>query len=361
MEPQRGFDNEIIDACRRKGFLAGTLSKENGGLGWTACQFGFFTEAIARHSPSLSSLFNVHTMVLQSLLRWGSDQQKSELLPELASGRKLGAICFTEPNAGSDLEGIKTTFVEVGDMIEVSGSKKWITCGAIADVFIVFGRLGDKPVAILIDKDTPGIKINPAPEMLGFRAAHLANIQLNGCMVHKDNLFGHPGTAFRFMAPYALDWGRLSVTWACVGMLRACVEETAEFVLRRESFGHALIEHGSVRSLFTELAIQYDAALLLTLQATRLKDAQVAHASNDILTAKYFSSRAIAGQAATAVQLFGARGCEETGPVARFYRDAKIMEIIEGSTQISEILLAKRYAIRHNNTKKREIETMGQN
>ncbi len=348
-ERNQGFDRSDIQASNAQRYLGGTLPPEVGGLGWSAATFGLFTETLARYSPSFAALFNVHTMVQQSIQRWGNPAQQSERLPRLITGEQLGAICFTEPHAGSDLQAMRTSFSQDGETLEISGFKKWLTCGAIADVFLVFGKLAGKPTAVLVDRDTPGVEVRPLKDMMGFRAANLADVEFNQCRIPATQILGRPGMALQFMAPYALDWGRLSVAWSCIGMLRACVESASDFVLQRETFGSPLVEHGSIQSLLTPMCIQYDAALLFTLQVTRAKDANLPEAPDEILAAKYLAARTASEQASIAVQLLGARGCEEHGPVASHYRDVKVMEIIEGSNQIIEKLLAKRYAVKHAN------------
>jgi alkylation response protein AidB-like acyl-CoA dehydrogenase len=356
-ELERAFERTAVHTFAQQGLLAGPLPKQLGGLGWTATEFGLFTEAIARHSPSFSGLFNVHNMVLQTLLRWGSPDQKSTWLPSLVDGSKLGAIAFTEPSAGSDLQNIQTDFSRDGNDVVLTGSKKWITCGALADVILVFGKLEEKPTLAIVERETPGLSFEAVPEMLGFRAAHLANLNFEDCRLPKENLVGRPGIALQFVAPYALDWGRISVAWASVGMLRACLEEVAQHALQRKTFGSLLSQHGMIQSLITDMGTQHAAALSLTLHASRSKDAGNSQATDNVLAAKYFSSRAASKQSSQAVQVLGARGCEESGPIARFHRDSKIMEIIEGSSQILEQLLAKRYIVNHANNLSRFRKT----
>jgi len=344
-EMERGFPRRVVRDSAARGFLGGTLPVSLGGQGWDATTYGLFTEAIAYHSVSLSGLFNVHTMVAQTILRWGSELQQRRLLPMLAQGEKVAAIAFTEPEAGSDLNGIRTRIEDCGAALRVSGNKKWITCGALADIVLVFGRLDDRPAAVLIETDNPGLCVKPLTEMLGFRAAHLAELELRDCEVPRENLIGRPGSALMYLAPYALEFGRVSVMWACLGILRACLEICGEHVRKRKVSGRPLLDLGMIQTLLTDIGVQHHAAFLMALHGSRARDCGDVQATDLILAAKYFASQAAAQQSANAVQIMGALGCDERLEIARHYRDAKTMEIIEGSSQIVQLLLSRTYAM----------------
>lgn len=343
-EIDHGFSRDTTAWFAEQGYLAGSLPKEAGGLGWDRVRYGLSCEALARVSVSFSGLFNVHTMVLQTLLKWGSAAQRQHILPILARGEKLGAIAFTEPEAGSDLSALTTTFVEDGDQLRITGVKKWVTCGAIADVVLVFGRLDEKPVAALVDTDTPGVRVIPETAMLGFRAAHVAAIHFDDCAIPRENLVGRVGSALMFLAPYALEYGRICVAWTAVGILRGCLEESCAHAEQREIRGDKLLNRGMIRTIVADMGVEHQAAWLLALHACRQRERGDMEASNAILAAKYAASRAAARQANFAVQVMGALGCDEHGPVARLFRDAKILEIIEGSNQVMQFLLAKSFA-----------------
>lgn len=343
-EREAGFDREAVAAAAAAGYLGGTLPSAVGGLGWNTLEYGLFSEALARHSVSFAALFNVHTMVSQTLLKWGSRAQRESLLPALARGERLGAIAFSEPGAGSDLKAMTTRFTRDGEDLLIRGEKRWITCGAVADLVLVFGWLDDQAVAAVVPTATPGLTVEPMPEMLGFRAAHLAALHLDDCRVPASALLGRPGFALNFLAPYALEYGRIHVAWACLGMLRGCFESACDHVVRRQSFGKHLIDHGMVQSLVARIGIDHQTSSLLCLRAARLRDAGHDEAGEAVLAAKYQVAVAAARAASDAVQLLGARGCEFDHVCARHYRDAKTMEIIEGSNQIMEFLLARGFA-----------------
>ena len=345
-ERAEGVPRKVIDACARAGYLGMTVPAIYGGMGCDMVTYGLLNEAIGGASVSLSGLFNVHTMVSQTVLKWGNDEQKQRWLPSLADGRLLGAFALTEPEAGSDLQAMTTQYVAHGDDFLVTGVKQWITFAAAADVFVVFGKLDGAPIAALVEKDTPGLKVVPVRDMLGFRAAHLARLELNECRVPALNVLGRPGFALSHIAPYALDYGRISVALAALGMLRASLEICGRYSLERETFASRLIEHGTISALITDMGVDLEAARLLCHDACDARDKGLPDAAEKIMIAKYFTTRSAAFHVSHAIQIMGASGCNEAFPLARFYRDAKTMEIIEGSTQIHQLLLGRRFAQR---------------
>ena len=343
-EQEESIPRSVIEACANAGYLGFMLPREYGGLGGDHVAYGLLNEAIGGASVSLSGLLNVHTMFAQTLLKWGNAEQKQRWLPALASGQVLGVFALTEPGAGSDIQNITTRYTRSGDDVLVTGTKKWITFAGAADLFLVFGKLDGEAVAAVIEKGAPGLQVKPIHHMLGFKAAHLAQLELDDCRIPARNLIGKPGFALSYIAPYALEYGRISVAFAALGLLRASLEICGKHALHRTTFGSHLIEHGTISELITNMGVDYEAAKLLCIEAVKAKDSHLPDATEKILIAKYFTSRAAACHASHAVQIMGAIGCNEDFPLARFYRDAKTMEIIEGSNQIHQFLLGKSFA-----------------
>ncbi|MBL0388664.1 acyl-CoA/acyl-ACP dehydrogenase [Tumebacillus sp. ITR2] len=341
----QGIPHETISLCAARGYLGGTVPTEFGGQGWDYVTYGLFNEAIGRGSISLSGMFNVHTMVTETLCKWGTDDQQKFWLPKLASGEQVAALALTEPGAGSDLQMMKTNYRREGDTFILNGVKKWITFGAAADVLLVFGKLdGEQPIACLVHKDTPGLTITHIPDMLGFKASYLAMLEFDNVQVPVENMIGRPGFAISYLAPYALEFGRISIAWASLGLLRACVETCGAHVMDRAAFGANLIDHGMISHMITDMGVDLEAATLLCLEACRAKNEHRADATEKIMIAKYFASRAGARHSANAVQIMGALGCNDNHSVSRYYRDSKTMEIVEGSNQIHQLLLGKSFA-----------------
>ena len=343
-EQEECVPQAVIERCKDAGYLGGALPLEYGGGGWDPLTYGMFTEAMAKSSTSLSGLFNVHTMILQTILKWGTKAQKEHWLPPMAKGEVLAAFALTEPEAGSDISKITTEYQLDGDHLILNGTKKWITFGEVADLILVFGRLAGKPIACLVEKNTPGLKVTPIKDMLGFRAAHLAALQFDNCVIKKENMIGREDFALTYIAPYALDFGRISVAFTALGILRGCLEICSHHVLKRSTFGKHLIDHGAIRKMIADMGIDYEAAKGLCMNATRAKDEQTPDASEKIMIAKYFTTMAATRHAGNAVQIMGALGCHEHSAVSRYYRDSKMLEVIEGSNEIHQMLLGKSFA-----------------
>ncbi|QUL52229.1 acyl-CoA dehydrogenase family protein [Paenibacillus tritici] len=335
---------DIIAECAARGYMGGMIPRQYGGQEWDCVTYGLLNEAVGRSSASLTALFNVHTMVAQTLLKWGTEQQKEKWMARLAEGSILGAFALTEPGAGSDIQGITSEYKPEGDGFVLNGTKRWITCGGLADIFIVFGKLNGKPTACIVERAQPGVTVIPVNNMLGFKAGHLAVLEFRNCIVPRDNMIGHEGIAFNYIAPYALEFGRISVAWAAVGLLRGCLENSGAHALRRRTFDRFLAEHSIISKYITDMGVELEAAKLLCLDACRLKDEGLPEATERIMAAKYYASAASARHSAHAVQIMGAIGCNEHFSVSRYYRDSKTFEIIEGSSEISQMILGKSYA-----------------
>jgi len=226
------------------------------------------------------------------------------------------------------------------DCYIINGQKKWITLGQIADSFIVFGQMDGLSCAILVDKDVPGLKRIPIRGLSGLKASMLAEIHLNDCRIPKKNLIGNPGFGFDLIAQSALDLGRYCVAWGCVGIAQACLEASLSYVKKRKQFGAYLKEHQLIKQMITDMIVNVEAMRLLCYKAGYLKDQQDPNAIHETLIAKYFASTMTLGIADNAVQIHGAEGCLDQHPMQRCLRDAKIMEIIEGTTQIHQLKIA---------------------
>jgi hypothetical protein len=286
-------------------------------------------------------MVTVHSMVAFALKRWGRKQQQEKWLPLLASGGKVGAFALSEPNIGSNAGYIETTAVPEGNDLVLNGRKKWITFGQIADLFLLFARQDGKAIALLVEKETPGFTIHPIRGMMGTRGSMLAELELKECRIPAENMLAGVGFGIMAVAMSALDIGRYSVAWGSVGIGQACLEASLEYTQVREQFGEPLRNFQLIQRMVTNMITHVKAARLLCLQAGYALEHQQANATNDILIAKYFASKTAMEVATDAVQIHGANGCSSDYPVQRFMRDAKVMEIIEGSHQMQQIMIAK--------------------
>lgn len=329
----------LIENLAAKGYLGAALPPEYGG-GMSMLTYGLLNEEIGRGCSSLRSLLTVHGMVAQSVLKWGNKEQRAEWLVRLSAGAELAAFALTEPGVGSDAGSIAATATLAGDMYILNGCKKWISFGQIAGVFLVFAKCEGGAAAFLVERETPGLTIKPIFGMIGLRASMLAELHLEDCRVAKKNLVGREGFGFSHVASTALDFGRYTVAWGCVGIGRACLDASIKYANERQQFGVYLKEHQLIRQMITNMITNVKAARLLCCRAGYLKDTGAPAAILETTIAKYFASTMAAKAAREAVQIHGANGCSDEYPVQRYLRDATVMEIIEGTTQIQQITIA---------------------
>jgi glutaryl-CoA dehydrogenase (non-decarboxylating) len=336
---EEAIPRELIDRLRQRGYLGSNVSPEFGGRGRDMITYGLLTEEIARGCSSVRSLLTVQDMVAHAIQRWGSREHKEQYLPRLALGELLGGLALSEPNAGSDAKGIETTAAEAGDSWVLNGRKKWTTFGQIAELFLVFAKVDGQPAAFLVERSAPGLTVSPLRGIVGTRAAMLAELEFADCRIPKGQIVSRPGFGISHVAAAALEQGRYSVAWGAVGIAQACLDASRTYAAERRQFGAPLANHQLIRAMLTDMIVDVRAARLLCLRAGWLRAAGDPGSFMETMAAKYFASRVATRAANDAVQIHGANGLSESYPVARYLRDARVTEIIEGSTQIQQITL----------------------
>jgi glutaryl-CoA dehydrogenase (non-decarboxylating) len=332
---------EVVRQLANHGYLGVVVPVRDGGTGFDSVAFGLLNEELGRGCSSLRSLLTVHSMVALTLSRWGTEALKAQWLEKLRQGQAIGAFALTEAEAGSDAREIRTEAIESGDDFVLTGHKKWITFGQMAALFLVFARSQRGHCAFLLESSAPGLEILPVHGMLGTRASMMAELRLERCRVPRRSLVGAPGVGLSHIASSALDCGRYSVAWGCVGIGQACLESCLQYAGQRKRSGALLREHQLIQRMITQMVAGVKAARLLCCHAGQLRDAGDPDSILETSVAKYFAARTAAEIARDAVQIHGAIGCSSQYPVERFYRDAKIMEIIEGSNEIQEMTIAQ--------------------
>jgi alkylation response protein AidB-like acyl-CoA dehydrogenase len=335
--------DDFLSLLGSAGYLGSNIPTEFGGKGWDFVTFGLLNEAVGRGISSLTDLLTIQAMVSSTLIKWGTSEQKSKWLEPLARGEIIGAFSLTEPNVGSAIQSLETKINKRGDKYILNGRKRWTSYGEKAGLFLVFGKDEDKSIACLLSKDTPGLEISPVKNMMGFRAAHMAQLNFHDIEIPESDIVGKPGFALSHVASVGLHYGRISTSCSALGLLRACFEESVIYSSQRKIGSKFVGEEGMIRTLIARMGTDLHAASLLCYSACKAEDEHTPDVYEKVQMAKYFTSKAVVRAASDAVQIQGANGCHESSPVARYYRDSKIMEIIEGTTQIHERMLGKTF------------------
>jgi alkylation response protein AidB-like acyl-CoA dehydrogenase len=330
----------VLRRLAELGWWGALVSTRDGGLGLGSAGFAALHEEVGRGCSSARSLLGAHSMVCWAVGRWGSAGQRARWLPELASGRTLGGFCLTEPEAGTDTAALACSAVRETGSWRLDGQKVWVTGGAVAGLFLVFARAAGGICAFLVPADTPGVRVTPRSGLLGLRASMPADVTLAGCLVPADALLGPAGFTLSPVLVGALDVGRLSVASGCVGILRACLDASLDHSARRRHGGAPLSDRQLVRRMIANMVTETSAARLLCAEAARLRDAGDPGSLAAGWQAKYFAAGAARRAATDAVQIHGAAGCATGSTVGRCYRDAKVMELIEGSTEVEQLVIA---------------------
>lgn len=333
---------ELISKMAKRGYLAASFPKEYGGLGLDPVQYGLFTEEIGKACASTRAILTVHTsLVGETILRWGTDKQKMEILPAMARGEKLAAFALTEPHVGTDAKGIQTSYKKQGGGYILNGQKKWITLSAIADLFLVIATNEGQITAFLVDRDSPGITVRPMKGLLAGRAAHIAEVEFKNVEVPGEKILNKEGNGFTYIVNTALDYGRYSIAWGGLGIAQEALDAMVSYARNRKQFGQRLYTFQLIQGMIGDAVTKIHAGRALCLNAGRLRLEGNDDATMETTIAKYFTSILANEVAKDAVQVHGGNGCYNKYPVERLFREAKILEIIEGTSQIQQEIIAR--------------------
>ncbi|GGX49751.1 acyl-CoA dehydrogenase family protein [Streptomyces noursei] len=340
-------DPGIVRALGDLGFLGLTIPEEYGGSGGDHLSYALVTEELGRGDSSVRGIVSVSLgLVAKTLAAWGDEEQKRTWLPRLTSGEALGCFGLTEPGTGSDAAALTTRAVRDGahgDWV-VDGGKMFITNGTWADVVLLFARTGGAPghkgiSAFLIPTDTPGLTRRPIHGKLGLRGQATAELVLEGVRVPAGAMLGPEGKGFS-VAMSALAKGRMSVAAGCVGIAQAALDAALGYAGQREQFGAPIAGRQLVQELISDIAVDVDAARLLTWRVADLIDRGEPFAT-EASKAKLFASEAAVRAASNALQVFGGYGYIDEYPVGKLLRDARVMTLYEGTSQIQKLLIGR--------------------
>ncbi|MES2825088.1 MAG: acyl-CoA dehydrogenase family protein [Pseudomonadota bacterium] len=347
IDTQGGVPADIVQVLADEGFLGSVLPRDYGGGGVSAYDYGLLTEAIGAACSNTRVLLTVHTsLVGETIAKLGTEEQKQRFLPAMCSGKKIACFSLSEPLAGSDALSISTSYQEDDDGFVINGSKKWISMGAIADLFLVFAANQGKINAFLVERSAVGVSTQAMSGLMASRGAHLAEVNFTNVRVARENLLGRPGMGFTFVANTALYYGRFSIAWAGVAIARAALEEMVTYARTREQFGKKISQHQLIQALIADSTVDVHSARAFCENIAHMRDAKNEDAVMETNIAKLYTSRIATQVANNAVQVLGGNGLWQAYAAERLYREARVLEIIEGTTQVQQLMVAN-HALRH--------------
>jgi methoxymalonate biosynthesis protein len=331
---------ELLRKLAASGVLCPEVAPTHGGVGLSSLHNGELTAHVGSLCGSVRSVMTSQGMAAWTIHRLGSGEQQTSYLPRLAGG-DLAAVALSEPHAGSDLSAMSTQIRVEGDSVVLDGHKVWVTAAHYADLILVIGRYREGAAAVVVPATTPGVTVARIADPLGCRAAGHADVHLDSVRLPADSVLGGAGQSLPLLVTSVLAYGRVSVAWGCVGILRACLTAAARHARSREQFGKPLSDHQLVSAHLAELFVSEQVSTRVCEHASRCWDFGVADMVIATVLAKHISAGNAARGAASAVQILASAGARDSHVVARAYRDAKLMEIIEGSNELCQLMLAR--------------------
>jgi len=336
---------ELIKECGELGYFGFTAPEEYGGLGLSTSAFGGVLEEISGAFAGFGIMLSVHNSLTCEILKlFGSDELKQKYLPDMAAGKKVGAYCVTEPNAGTDIAALETTAEDKGDHYLLNGTKTFVTSAVYAGVFIVFAKThpgeGHKGIsAFVVDPDSDGLTVGQPEKKCGLKGSDTREINLADVKVPKENLIGSPRDGFK-MAVTILNSGRIGVSFQSVGIAQAALDEAIKYSKERKQFGQAICNFQAIQFKLADMAMKIDAGRLLAYRAAQLKDAgEPCHRESSM--AKLFCSTMANFVCTEAVQIHGGYGYIKEYPVERYFRDARVTELYEGTSEAQRMVISR--------------------
>ncbi|GAB3840791.1 acyl-CoA dehydrogenase family protein [Micromonospora andamanensis] len=344
-EQRAEFPREVLRTLGRAGLLGLPYPEECGGAAQPYEVYLQVLEILAGRWLAVAEAVSVHTLSCHPVATFGSEEQR-KLLPDMIGGELLGAYCLSEPQGGSDAASLTTRAARDGDDYVVTGTKAWITHAQVADFYNIFCRTGEPGAkgisCLLADRATPGIHPQAAERTMGLRSSPVAQLVFDEARVPADRLIGGEGAGFT-IAMSALDSGRLGIAACAVGLAQAALDHAVDYARQREQFGRSIIDFQGLGFTLADLATQIAAARALTLAAARLRDAGRPY-SIEAAKAKLFATDVAMRVTIDAVQVLGGAGYVADHPVERYLREAKVLQIVEGTNQIQRLVISRALA-----------------
>jgi len=341
---EHGFPQELIGKLAELGLMGVCIPEEYGGAGADFLSYILVLEELSRADAGVGVTVAVHTSaVTLPILTFGTDEQRSRFVPPLARGESVGAFALTEPEAGSDAGSLRTAAVPAGDGWSISGTKQWITNGSFAGTVLLFARTdperpGAKGVSSFI-LDGDHVRVTREEEKLGLNSSSTSDLAIENAEVGRDRLLHEEGKGFS-VAMATLDGGRIGIAAQALGIAQAAYDVARAYALERRQFGQRIADFQAIQWKLADMATELDAARLLVYRAAWLKQEGRPH-TEDGAKAKLYASEMARRQTAEAIQVLGGYGYTKEFPVERYYRDAKITEIYEGTSEIQRLVIAR--------------------
>lgn len=344
LDEEAEFPAEIVKKLGELGFMGVMVPEEYDGAGMDAVSYAISVEEISRADASTGVTMSVNnSLVCQPILDYAREEIKKKYLTQLASGAALGAFSLTEPEAGSDAGNIQATAVLDGDNYIINGTKIFVTNGGAADIVLLFAstdrEAGSRGMsAFIIEKGFEGFSVGKKEDKMGIRASITNELVFEDCKVPRENLVGEEGMGFK-ISMRALDGGRIGIAAQAVGIAQACLDESVSYSKERKQFGKSISSFQAIQWMLANMATKIEASRLLTYQAAFVKESG-ARFSKDAAMAKLFASETAVDAAVDAVQIHGGYGYMKEYAVERLFRDSKITEIYEGTSEIQRLVIA---------------------
>ncbi|MBC8417150.1 MAG: acyl-CoA dehydrogenase family protein [Desulfobacterales bacterium] len=339
------FPWEVVEKMGKLGYFGIQVPRALGGADLDSMSYAIIIEEISRDCAGLGLCVTVHNSVaVYPILAFGSEEQKQKWVPPLARGEKIGAFCLTEPNAGSDAAGIESTAILDGDSYVVNANKAFVTNGGVADICLMFVQTnpgGDrKEISVIVtERGTQGFVVGDIEDLCGMRANPVSSIRLYDCRVPVNNLLGDKGQGLK-IGLAALDTGRVGIAAQSVGIGQAALDEALRYAKQRRQFGVPIERHQAIQMMIADMATLVDAARLMTYRAATLRD-KGKRFSQESAMAKLYASEASCKITDMAVQIHGGYGYSKSYPVERYYRDARVTRIYEGTSEVHRMVIAR--------------------
>ncbi|MCG6914455.1 acyl-CoA dehydrogenase [bacterium BMS3Abin03] len=345
LDESQSFPRELLRELGELGFLGIIFPEEYGGAGLGYVEFEIIIEELARVDPSIALSVAAHNgLCTNHLFRFANEEQKKKYIPDLASGKKIGAWALTEPASGSDAAGLRTVAEKKNDHYILNGTKNFITHGKYGEIAVVMTitdkNEGKKGIsAFILEKGIPGFSAGKKENKLGMRASETSQLIFENCIVPKENLIGEEGMGF-IQALQILEGGRISIASLSVGLAQGCLDASIKYSKERKQFGKPISDFQAIQFKLAEIQTNIEAARMLTLRAAYLKDKGIPN-RKEAAMAKLFASEIAEKAASEAVQIHGGYGFVKDYPVEKFYRDVKLLTIGEGTSEIQRIVIAR--------------------